>query len=137
MNEGSGAGGARALVAAGLLALAVCASGAAAEDDAVPGVLAGCVGSVVEELESVRTGFPGFRAHEVGVAVGIAGEVHDRAGVAWANLGERDRRGLVVGFCSLADDVGEMLAELRGGETYAAKLSWARVWAIFQQALLQ
>ena len=120
-------------------ALAVCAAGAAADDDAGAGVLDGCAGSLAEHLEAIETEFPAFRSNEVGLVLRLARGTQEKGAdvLGSSELNDRDRRVLILLFCSLADDVGAVGAELRNGFEQIAEVRWRSLWTALADGLMQ
>ena len=114
------------------LALAVCASGVAADDDGLAALLEGCAGSLIERLEAIQTGFPGFRSNGVAFELFAARRIHGDPAGFQSQWNAR----AVSAVCSAADDVGAVGAELRDGSARMAETLWER-WFERPSGLLQ
>ena len=123
------------------LALAGCSSTAAAEEREGPRLFVGCVESLVERLEAIRSEFPEFRANEVGVLLSYALAVRDDDGdfLESSGLSDRERTAGLLAVCSLADDVGAVFSELDHPHRLEAQAEylWAGMWREFERGLLQ
>ena len=90
-------------------------------------------------LEAIETEFPAFRANEVGLLLRLARGAQETSADAFGSseMNDRERRVLIVLFCSMADDVGAVGAELRNGFEQFAEMRWRSLWLALVPVLTQ
>ena len=140
--RGQGAQGAvvgRALRALCGLALALWASGGAADGHDRQDIFAGCVGSLVEGLAAIRTEFPEFWSNEVRVMLSVARALEEDDAESLGSLGltRRALNSLRVKSCTFANAVGGVGPRLRNGSEMAAEGRLSDIWRMFEASLLQ
>lgn len=98
-----------------LCGLALCAAGAAADDERYVALLEACYGSSARSLEAIRTEFPDFMSNTVEMLLAFARNAHENP--ALALLGSDSPGAVEVqGACVSADGFGMALDALRSGD---------------------
>ena len=129
-----------ALAGLALAALGALGSSGAASDDRKPlGAFEACSVGLVGSLEAIASEFPGFRAGEVRLEAATAGMwLETMRSVDPAKLRELgwDDVPVMLRFmrnaCAAADDVADVLRELRDGRSEYAGVLW-RMWSPYDR----